>query len=166
VTSRTTAILVAVAVVAGATVACVGLATRSSGKSARVLQIDEQRGRVGQAVLGETRANVLAVLGPPVADESRGVGHETLRYPRLTVTLVADLVASIRTDDPAAVTLQAVRIGDPLSAARALYHKAATCNPNSPDKNAAHPYCRVAVAAGQMLVAGDPIRSITLVRTK
>jgi hypothetical protein len=164
-TARTTAILVAVAVVAGATVAGVGLATHSSGKPARVLQIDEQQGRVGQVVIGETRANVLAVLGPPVADESRGAGRETLRYPRLTVTLVANLIASIRTDDPAAVTLQAVRIGNPLSAARASYRKAATCNPNSPDKHAAHPYCRVTVASGQLLVTGDPIESMTLVRT-
>jgi hypothetical protein len=166
VTSRTTAILVAVAVVAGATVAGVGLATRSSGKPARVLQIDEQRGRIGQAVIGETRADVLAVLGLPVADEPRGVGPETLRYPRLTITLVADMVTSVRTDDPAAVTLKAVHIGDPLSAARASYRKAATCNPNSPDKHAAHPYCRVAVASGQMLVTGDPIREITLLRTR
>src|SRR5439155_22329574 len=70
VTNRTTAVLVAVAVVAGGTVAGVGLATRSSGKPARVLQIDERRGRVGSAVIGETRANVIAVLGRPVADES------------------------------------------------------------------------------------------------
>jgi hypothetical protein len=165
VTSRTTAILVAVAVVSGATVAGVGLATRGSGKPPRVLQIDERRGRVGLVVIGETRANVLAVLGPPVADESKGVGPETLRYPRLTITLVSDMVGSIRTDDPAAVTLEAVRIGDPLSAARASYRKAATCNPNSPDKQAAHPYCRVAVASGQMLVTGDPIRAITLIST-
>jgi len=116
-------------------------------------------------VIGETRANVLAVLGRPVADESRGLGLETLRYRHLTIRLVADMVGSIRTDDPAAVTLQAVRIGDPLSAARALYRKAATCNPNSPDKQATHPFCRVAVASGQMLVTGDPIRAITLIST-
>ncbi len=164
-TNRTTAVLVAVAVVAGGTVAGVGLATRSSGKPARVLQIDERRGRVGSVVIGETRANVLAVLGRPVADESRGLGLETLRYRHLTIRLVADMVGSIRTDDPAAVTLQAVRIGDPLSAARALYRKAATCNPNSPDKQATHPFCRVAVASGQMLVTGDPIRAITLIST-
>ncbi len=164
-TNRTTAVLVAVAVVAGGTVAGVGLATRSSGKPARVLQIDERRGRVGSVVIGETRANVLAVLGRPAADESRGLGLETLRYRHLTIRLVADMVGSIRTDDPAAVTLQAVRIGDPLSAARALYRKAATCNPNSPDKQAMHPFCRVAVASGQMLVTGDPIRAITLIST-
>jgi hypothetical protein len=166
VTSRPTATLVAVAVLAGATIAGVGLATQSSSKPAPVLQIDERRGRVGQVVLGETRADVLAVLGPPVADERRGIGPETLRYPHLTVSLVAGTVASIRTDDPHAATLQAVRIGNPLSAARASYRKAATCNPNSPDKSAAHPYCRVAVKSGQMLVTGDPIGSITLLRTR
>jgi hypothetical protein len=165
VTSRTTAILVAVAVVAGATVAGVGLATRSSGKPARVLQIDEQRGRVGRVVIGETRANVLAVLGKPLQAD-RGPIDEALLYDRLTVSLSTGRVISIETDDPAARTDRAVRIGDPLSAARASYGKAARCNPSSPDKHAAHPFCSIKVESGAMLVTGDPIRTITLSRTR
>ena len=164
-TSRTTAALVAVAVIAGATVAGVGLATRSSGKPARVLQIDEQRGRVGQVVLGETAADVVSVLGRPRSRSNTPAG-DSLLYRHLTVGIRGGRVASIRTDDPAAVTLQAVRIGNPLSAARASYRKAATCNPNSPDKSAAHPYCRVRVAGGQLLITGDPIGSITLIRSR
>ena len=161
------AALAAIAVIAGGSVAGIGLATRgSSHHTARTLVIDETAGRVGTVLLGETRANVLAVLGAPATDESPGVGPEILRYSHLTITLLAGTVASIRTDDPAAVTLEAIRIGDPLSAARASYRRAATCNPSSPDKQAAHPYCRVRVRSGQMLVTGDPIRTITLVRTR
>jgi hypothetical protein len=171
VTRRTTAILVAVAVVAGATIAGVGLATESSSKPAGVLQIDEQRGRVGQVVLGETAADVVSVLGRPARRLNTPptdplVSYSTLVYDHLLVGLRNDHVISIRTDDPAAVTLQAVRIGNPLSAARASYRKEATCNPNSPDKSAAHPYCRVRVASGQLLITGDPIGSITLLRTR
>lgn len=162
--NRTTAILVTVAVVAGATVAGIGLATRGSSKSARILQIDEERGSVGRVVIGETRANVLSVLGKAAGDKPTG-RTEVLSYRHLTITLRAGSVSSVRTDDPAARTLKAVRIGDPLSAARASYGKAAACNPNSPDQQAAHPYCRVKVASGQLLVTGDPIRSITLFRT-
>jgi hypothetical protein len=165
-TSRTTAILVAVAVVAGAAVAGVGLATRGSSKPARVLQIDETLGRVGHVVLGESRANVIGALGRPKADLGRGAHVETLSYPQLTVSLVAGAVDAISTDDPAAVTDKAVRIGEPLSAARASYAKAATCNPSSPDKTAAHPFCRISVKAGRLLVTGDPIRAITLSRTR
>jgi hypothetical protein len=157
------AALVAIAVIAGAAVAGVGLATqRGSHHGAATLAIDENTGRVGRVVLGETRANVIGALGEPVAERSSGVGLEALRYPRLTITLLADMVTSIRTADPAAVTLEAVRIGDPLSAARASYRKAGTCNPSSPDKHAAHPFCRIAVRSGLLLVSGDPIRAITL----
>ncbi len=156
-TSRTTAILVTVAVLAGAAVAGVGLATRGSSKPARVLQVDEQRGIVGKVVLGETRDNVLGVLGRPSFQDS-----ETIRYPHLVVRLGSGRVFSIETNDPAAGTVRAVRIGDPLSAARASYGKAARCNPNSPDKHAAHPGCSVKVGSGAMLIGGDPIRSITL----
>src|SRR5581483_3709193 len=72
-TSRRLAILVAVAVVGGATVAGVGLATQGSTKSRRVLQVDETTGRVGRVVLGETQQNVNSVLGPP----SGRVGAQT-----------------------------------------------------------------------------------------
>ena len=54
--------------------------------------------------------------------------------------------------------------GDPISAARALYRKAARCVPNSPDKTAPHPHCRITVPAGALLIGGDPIRTMTLVR--
>jgi hypothetical protein len=161
------AALAATAVVAGGAVAGIGLATRGgSHHTPRAFVVDETAGRVGLVLLGETRANVIAVLGAPATDESPGVGPEILRYSHLTVTLLAGTVSSIRTDDPAAVTLEAVRIGDPLSAARASYRKAATCNPSSPDKHAAHPYCRVEVRSGQMLITGDPIRTITLLGTR
>ena len=159
-TSRSTAILVAVAVVAGAAVAGVGLATRGSGKPARVLQVDEQAGRVGRVVLGETGSSVLAVLGKPSSADGT-----TIRYPHLLVGLRAGRVTSISTDDAAARTDKAVRIGEPLSAARASYRKAAACNPNSPDKTATHPFCSISVKSGRLLVTGDPIRSITLSRT-
>ncbi len=166
-TRRTTAILVAIAVLGGAAVAGVGLATRGSSKPARVLQIDENLGRVGQVVLGETFSNLIGALGPPVTSTSLGVApSQTLGYPHLTLTLGVHGVSAIRTDDPAATTLQAVRIGEPLSAARASYGKAATCNPNSPDKTAAHPFCTIRVRSGQLLVSGDPIRAITLSRSR
>jgi hypothetical protein len=71
---------------------------------------------------------------------------------------------SIETDDPAARTLKIVRIGDPISAARALYRKAARCVPNSPDKTAKHPHCSISVPVGRLIVTGDPIRKMTLVR--
>ena len=159
---RQLTVLVVFAVVAGAAVAGVGLATRGGPHHARTLTIDESAGRVGRVVLGETRANVIGALGTPIGDAGSGTGPEILRYPHLTVIVLADLVASIRTDDPAARTLKAVRVGDPLSAARASYRKAARCNPSSPDKHAAHPSCRIAVASGRMDVAGDPIAAITL----
>ena len=158
-TSRSTAVLVIVAVLAGAVVAGVGLATRGSGKPARVLQIDEQTGRVGKVVLGETRAGVLDVLGRPTK-ATAGL----LLYRRLTVRLREGLVVSISTDDPAARSDKVVVIGDPLSAVRASYRGAAHCNPNAPDKNAAHPRCRVRVPAGTLSVEGDPIRLMTLGR--
>ena len=159
-TTRGTAILVAVAVVAGITVAAVGLATRGSSKPARVLQIDEVNGRVGRVVLGETPRNVLGALGKPgiARRNSFGYRHLFIQFRRGRVTYIL-------TDDPAARTEQAVRIGDPLSAARASYRRAARCNPNSPDKQAKHPFCVIRVPAGRMTIDGDPIRAIELART-
>ena len=55
-------------------------------------------------------------------------------------------------------------IGDPLSAARASYRKAAKCVPNSPDKTAKHPHCTVKVAAGVLEITGDPITRMALSR--
>ncbi len=159
-TDRRLAILVAVAVVGGAAVAGVGLATQGSTKARSVLQVDETTGSIGRVVLDETRQNVLGALGTPLRT-SPGF----LLYPRLSVKLRGDRVVSIRTDDPAAETEKVVRIGDPISAARASYRKAAKCVPNSPDKTAKHSYCRVKVPAGSLFVDGDPIRSMTLSRT-
>jgi hypothetical protein len=161
-TNRQTAVLVAVAVVAGSIVAGVGLATQGSTKSHQVLQIDEVSGRIGSVVLGETRENVIGVLGKPPPKAGPG-GGDTLSYARYEVGLRHGRVVSIQTDDPNARTLRIVRIGDPLSAARALYRKAAHCVPNSPDKTAPHPHCRITVPAGLLLVVGDPIRTMTLV---
>ena len=160
---RRTAVIVAVAVVAGIAVAAVGLATRGSSKPAHVLQIDEVNGRVGRVVLGETGQNVIGALGEP-----RAVGYaprDAMLYPHLTVYLRSGRVTSIETDDPAARTEQAVGVGQPISAVRASYRKAAKCVPNSPDKTAEHPHCRVKVPAGWLLVTGDPIKSLELART-
>ena len=161
-TNRQTAVLVTVAVVAGSIDAGVGLATQGSGKPGRVVQIDEDNGRVGSVVLGETRENVIGVLGKP-----RKVGYaagEAMIYPHTVIGLQNGHVISIETNDPAARTLNVVRIGDPLSAARALYRKAAHCIPNSPDKTAKHPHCSITVPAGLLLIAGDPIETMTLTR--
>jgi hypothetical protein len=163
-TNRRTAIMVAVAVAAGATIAGIGLATQGSSKAPATLQVDEQTGRVGVVVLGETDSNVVGVLGPP-RFHARAPGSDSLLYTHLVVGLRDGRVVSIRTDDPAARTDLAVRIGDPLSAARASYRKAARCNPSSPDKTAKNPFCSIKVGSGTMLIAGDPIQSITLVRT-
>jgi hypothetical protein len=162
-TSRQTAILVTIAVVAGSIVAGVGLATQGSTKPSRVVQIDEVNGRIGSVVLGETRENVIGALGKPKRAMG-GDAADSLSYAHLEVGLVHGHVVSIQTDDPAARTLKIVRIGDPLSAARALYRKAAHCVPNSPDKSAPHPHCRIAVPAGQLVVVGDPIRAMALRR--
>jgi len=168
--SRTIAVLVAVAVVAGSGVAAYGFATRGSSKTGRTLQIDEVNGRVGKVVLGETREEVVSVLGKPLLMRDLplpGYVPETvIDYPHLWLDLRNGHVTSIRTDDPAARTNKVVRIGDPLSAVRASYRKAARCNPNSPDKTAKHPGCNVKVPAGVLLVGGDPIRTMTLVRTR
>jgi hypothetical protein len=160
-TSRGTAVVVTVAVVAGATVAAVGLATRGATRSRPVLRIDEVKGSVGRVVLGETEENVVGVLGPPLRRSvTSGI---TLVYPRLSVGLRGGRVVSIETDDPGAQTDRVVRVGDPMSAIRALYRKASDCVPNSPDKTAPHPHCVVTVPAGKLLVTGDPIHSMTLV---
>ena len=160
---RRLAILVAFAVVAGAVVAGVGLATQGSSKPKHVLQIDEVNGRIGQVVLGETSKNVVAVLGQP-----REVGYapgDVLIYPKLQVAIRKGLVHSITTTDPGAATLKVVRIGDPISSVRALYRKSSHCIPNTPDKTAPNPHCRVTVPAGLMIVRGDPIASVELTRT-
>ena len=139
-------VLVAVAAVAGLGIAVGTLSTRGSTKPKAVLQIDEVSGAIGDVSLGEPRTQVQRTR------------------PHLTVVFRDGKVASIRTDDPSAKTLKAVRIGDPLGAVRALYRKKATCNPNSPDKTATHPICRVKVPAGLMVVRGDPVKTITLSR--
>ena len=158
--SRSLAILVAVAVVAGIGVAAYGFATRGSGKSAPVLQIDEVNGRVGKVVLGETRENVEGVLGP-----ARSVGYApgvTLLYSHLEIGLRNGHIVSITTTDPHARTEKFVHMADPFSAVRATYRKAAKCIPNRPDKQDPHPRCTVKVPAGVLFVTGDPIRAITL----
>jgi hypothetical protein len=159
-TDRRLAILVAVAVVGGAAVAGVGLATEGSTKPRQVLHVDETTGSIGRVVLDETRQNVVGALGP-APHTSPGF----LLYPHVSVKLRAGRVVSIRTDDPAAETEKVVRIGDPISAARASYRKAANCVPNSPDKSAKHSYCRIKVPAGSLFIDGDPIASMTLSRT-
>jgi hypothetical protein len=163
-TNRRTAAMVTVAVVAGAIVAGVGLATQSSSRSHKVLQIDEVNGRVGSVVLGETMQNVIGVLGKPEPSVGFGAGN-TLSYPHFEIGLRRRRVASILTDDPGASTLRVLRIGDPISAARALYRKAAHCVPNTPDKTAKHPHCTISVPAGRLVVGEDPIRFMQLVRT-
>lgn len=156
-TSRRLAILVAVAIVGGAAVAGVGLATQGSQKSKPVLQVDEQTGRIGRVVLGETAQNVIGTLGRPGL-----VSHGSLVYTHLLVHTVANRVDSILTDDPDAQTDKVVRIGEPISSARASYGKAASCVPNSPDKTAKHSYCEIKVPSGLLLIDGDPIKTITL----
>jgi hypothetical protein len=156
--SRGLTVLVVVAVVAGIGVAAYGFATRGSGESATVLQIDEVHGRVGQVVLGETRANVIAVLGRP---EGPGPA-DVLTYPDLSIGLRDGHVVSIETVDPAARTEKFVHMADPFSAVRATYRKAARCIPNRPDRQDPHPRCTVTVPAGVLYVTGDPIRSMTL----
>jgi hypothetical protein len=162
-TGKRLAILVTAAVVAGAVVAGVGLATEGSSKPKHVLQIDEVRGRIGQIVLGETQKDVVAVLGHP-----REVGYasgDVLVYPKLRVAIRKGVVTGIETIEAGAATLKVVRIGDPISSVRALYRKSSHCVPNTPDKTAPNPHCRVTVPAGVMIVHGDPIASIELART-
>ena len=158
-TGERLAILVTAAVVAGAVVAGVGLATEGSSKPKHVLQIDEVNGRIGKVVLGETEKDVTAVLGQP-----REVGA-VLVYPKLQVAIRKGLVVALTTTDPGASTIKVVRIGDPMSSVRALYRKKSHCVPNTPDKTAPNPHCRVTVPAGVMIVRGDPIVSIELART-
>jgi hypothetical protein len=159
-TNRGLAILVAVAVVAGIGVASYGLATKGSGNSSHVLQIDEVNGRVGKVVLGEAGASVEAVLGEP-----RSSQRSLLGYAHLAVGLdPTGRVVSVRTDDPDAQTEKVVKMGDPISAVRAVYRKAAKCIPNRPDKHDPHPRCTVRVPAGVLFVTGDPIRAMALAR--
>jgi len=170
--SRSLAILVAVAVVAGVGVAAYGFATRGSGKSAPVLQVDEVDGRVGKVVLGETRENVIGVLGKagqagplqgqPIAPTTQSVNGAVLLYPHIRIELRDNHVVSITTDDPAARTDKFVHMADPFSAVRATYRQAARCIPNRPDKQDPHPRCTVRVPAGVLFVTGDPIRTMTL----
>jgi hypothetical protein len=163
--ARATAVLVAIAVVGGITVAAVGLATRGSSKRTRVLQIDEVNGRVGKVVLGETRANVIGTLGKPPGRDI-GFGGPFLRYDTLVIEFRRGKVFAITTTDPAAQTEKVVKIGEPLSAVRASYREAAKCVPNSPDKTDPHPRCTVKVPAGRLFVRGDPIKTLTLTRTR
>jgi hypothetical protein len=163
VTSRTLGVLVAVAVVAGAVIAAVGLATRGGSRHAPSVLVDEQRGRIGRVVLGETRADVLAVLGPSGGD-ARG---SVQRYEHLVVRLARGRVASITTTDVSTRTLRAVRVGQPLSAARASYRRAASCFglPSGELQTGGKPesaYCNVKVPAGRLRFERDPIASITL----
>jgi len=165
--SRSLAVLVAVAVVAGIGVAAYGFATRGSGKSAQVLQIDEVHGRVGQVVLGETRENVIGVLGKPAPRPPPFPAPVTnpitiVLYPHLQIELRDNHIVSIKTDDPNARTEKFVHMADPFSAVRASYRKAANCIPNRPDKQDPHPRCTVKVPAGVLYVTGDPIRAMTL----
>jgi hypothetical protein len=162
---RATAILVAVAVVAGIGVAAYGLATKGSSKPAHLLQIDEVNGRVGRVVLGESAENVIGTLGRPPRPEVPSMGG-MLDYPHLAVYFRGEQVVSVETDDPTAETEKVVKIGDPISAVRAAYRKAARCIPNAPDKHDPHPRCTVKVPAGRLLVRGDPIRTLTLTRTR
>jgi hypothetical protein len=171
--SRTIAVLVAVAVVAGIAVSAYGFATRGSTKAAYVLQIDEAKGRVGSVVLGETSAEVVSVLGKsqphrplPKPITPVTIANTTfLLYAHLVIELQSDRVVSVRTDNPAARTEKAIRIGDPISAVRASYRKAARCIPNASDKEDPHPRCTVKVPAGRLLVRGDPIKTLTLTRS-
>ena len=75
----------------------VGLATQGSSKPRRVLQIDEVAGSVGRIVLGETRADVVSVLGRP-----RSAHGSSLVYEHLSVAFGGGRVDSIETDDPSA----------------------------------------------------------------
>ena len=165
-TANRTTVAVAVAAVAGAAVAGVGLATRGSGHQAAQITIDELHGRIGQAVLGESRSGVVAVLGQPEATSTQ----DTLRYQHLRIGMHNGLVVSIRTDDDAARTLRAVAVGDPLGAVRATYRKASACvklpekeTESSTDSSAG--YCTVRVPAGRLLFNRNPIASITLSRS-
>jgi hypothetical protein len=159
--NRAIAIMVAVAVVAGIAVAAYGLATKGSSKPARVVQIDEVNGRVGKVVLGEASASVEAVLGEPSSSR-----RSVLGYPHLVIGLDrAGRVVRIETDDPDAQTDKVVKMGDPISAVRAAYRRAAKCIPNAPDKHDPHPRCTVKAPAGRLFVKGDPIDTMTLART-
>jgi hypothetical protein len=146
VSDRRLRVLVAVAAVAGLGIAVAGIATRGKAHHPSTLLVDEATGSIGTVFLGEPHAQV------------------TAQHPHLTIAFSDGKVSSIRTDDPSAKTLKAVRIGDPLSAVRASYRKAARCNPNSPDRTAKHPICHVKVPAGLMVIRGDPVQTITLSR--
>jgi hypothetical protein len=146
VSDRRLRVLVAVAAVAGLGIAVAGIATRGKAHHPSTLSVDEATGTIGAVFLGEPRAQVPG------------------QHAHLTIGFRDGKVASIRTDDPSAKTLKAVRIGDPLSAVRASYRKAATCNPSSSDKTAKHPICHVKVPAGLMVVHGDPVKTIELER--
>ena len=161
--NRATVVFVAVAVIGGAAVAGIGLATRGSGRGVRTVAVDELRGRIGKAVLGESRSAVLSVLGRPSGPAPAGA----LRYPHLLIGLREGVVSSIKTDDGAARTLKAVGVGDGLGAVRAVYRRAARCV-KLPEKetesstNSSGGSCTVRVPAGRLRFDGNPIRSITL----
>src|SRR5579885_2088843 len=156
VTSRALAVLAALAVVAGGALAVV---------------VDEDRGRVGRVVLGERRADVVAVLGRPRRDRlTGGAGGETLVYPHLVVHLAGGRVASATVDDPRARTLRSVGIGFPLAAVRAAYRAQAICSglPEGELQRGGdpeHAFCTVRVPAGTLRLRPDPIATITLAAT-
>jgi hypothetical protein len=192
-TGRTAAVLAACAVVAGGVVAGIGLATRGSPQRTHsVLLVDEQRGRVGPVALGETRAGVVEALGAPTAVARGGpfapagklpdeigasmsfaipgprLPPEILRYPKLAVLLVQGRAFAIVTTDAAARTLKAVGNGQPLTAVRAAYRRAATCFllPEGETDSGGDParrFCRVRAPVGRLRFGRDPIASIALV---
>ena len=147
--------------------AAYGFATRGSGKSAPVLQIDEVNGRVGEVVLGETRENVIGALGKPRLDKdlpaSDHVRTTILVYPHLTINLRDNHVVFIQTDDPDAAH------GDVRAHGRSLLARCERvtasrrgASPTGRTRNDPHPRCTVKVPAGLLLVRGDPIQTITL----
>ncbi len=173
VTSRALAVLAALAVVAGGAIAGVRLATRGAPHrgGAPAVVVDEDRGRVGRVVLGERRADVVAVLGRPRRDRlTGGAGGETLVYPHLVVRLAGGRVASATVDDPRARTLRSVGIGFPLAAVRAAYRAQAICSglPEGELQRGGdpeHAFCTVRVPAGTLRLRPDPIATITLAAT-
>ncbi len=167
--NRAIAVLATVAVLAGGTVAGIGLATRSGSKhTSRAPLVDESSGRIGRVVLGETGAGVVAALGSPL--ENGRHDPEVIRYKHIEVTVVRGRVTSITVDDEDARTLKAVGVGDPLGAVRAAYRKSATCV-KLPEKESedgtgsSSGYCDVTVPAGRLHFDHNPIETITLSRT-
>jgi hypothetical protein len=155
------------------------------------LVIDESAGRVGQIALGEALADVISRAGPPDEDSRfsgfapagklpsdiganggffstpagpRGAWPEIFRYKHLAAMFVQDRVFAMVTDDAGARTRGGVGVGDPLSAVRAAYRKAAKCVPESSGGEFRSPaHCAVSVPAGHLSFGDDPIKSIQLI---